>query len=238
MSSIHKELEQLAESIGAPVVGKNASEQIRAITVHLGGTSHGANISDRIEELKKVWSTGGGEHAGKFVAEMPGLYESVYGSYVYNDVFVSYYSTTSYNTSTTLANLKLEDEAEIEANMSSGSSSKAGYYNSTDKIGAFAGRYWVNPQDLDHVNLYMGRPSTQKVTLNVVVQACDMYGKWEDIETVSISQDTPYPNNVFTIPMPKDPVYGVRWYHRDEPKRTSNSNIYFFGMTYHKKGEE
>jgi hypothetical protein len=59
MSSIHKELTELAIKMGAPVVGHNVSEQIRAINVHLGGTSHGANISERIDELTKVWSAGG-----------------------------------------------------------------------------------------------------------------------------------------------------------------------------------
>ena len=58
MSSIHKELTELAIKMGAPVVGHNVSEQIRAINVHLGGTSHGANISERIDELTKVWSSG------------------------------------------------------------------------------------------------------------------------------------------------------------------------------------
>jgi hypothetical protein len=58
MSSIHKELTELAIKMGAPVVGHNVSEQIRAINVHLGGTSHGANISERIDEFTKVWSSG------------------------------------------------------------------------------------------------------------------------------------------------------------------------------------
>lgn len=59
MSSIKKELNDLAIKIGAPVVGENISEQIRAINTHLGGSSNGANISERIDELTKVFNSGG-----------------------------------------------------------------------------------------------------------------------------------------------------------------------------------
>lgn len=78
MSSIHKELTELAIKMGAPVVGHNVSEQIRAINVHLGGTSHGANISERIDELTKVWSSGS-TTAGIFALVTVGTSESSQG---------------------------------------------------------------------------------------------------------------------------------------------------------------
>lgn len=79
MSSIHKELTELAIKMGAPVVGHNVSEQIRAINVHLGGTSHGANISERIDELTKVWSSGS-VSAGAFTLLTAGTSASTQGA--------------------------------------------------------------------------------------------------------------------------------------------------------------
>lgn len=60
MSSIRKELNELAFKIGAPVVGENISEQIAAINKYLGGTSHGANIAERIRNMAPVFGNAGG----------------------------------------------------------------------------------------------------------------------------------------------------------------------------------
>lgn len=51
MSQILRDLNKLAAKIGAPVVGTNISEQVRALSTFWEGTSHGANIAERINEL-------------------------------------------------------------------------------------------------------------------------------------------------------------------------------------------
>ena len=51
MSQILKDLNKLAAKMGAPVVGRNISEQVRAISTYYDGTSHGANIAERINEV-------------------------------------------------------------------------------------------------------------------------------------------------------------------------------------------
>lgn len=51
MSQILKDLNKLAEKMGAPIVGRNISEQVRAISTYYDGTSHGANIAERINEV-------------------------------------------------------------------------------------------------------------------------------------------------------------------------------------------
>lgn len=77
MSSIRKELNELAIKMGAPVVGENISEQIRAINVHLGGSSHGANIGQRIDEFSKVVnSNNSGSNVGPFRYRFYGVNES------------------------------------------------------------------------------------------------------------------------------------------------------------------
>lgn len=53
MSQILKDLNKLAAKMGAPVVGRNISEQVRAISTYYDGTSHGANIADRINEVAR-----------------------------------------------------------------------------------------------------------------------------------------------------------------------------------------
>lgn len=52
MSQILRDLNKLAETLGAPVIGQNISEQVRALSTHFGSTSHGANIAERINELR------------------------------------------------------------------------------------------------------------------------------------------------------------------------------------------
>ena len=52
MSQILRDLNKFAASVGAPVVGQNISEQVRALSVFFGSTSHGANIAERINELR------------------------------------------------------------------------------------------------------------------------------------------------------------------------------------------
>lgn len=61
MSQILRDLNKLAEKMGAPVVGQNISEQVRAISTFYGGTTHGANINERINEVRKAYHGGGGE---------------------------------------------------------------------------------------------------------------------------------------------------------------------------------
>lgn len=51
MSQILKDLNKLAAKMGAPIVGRNISEQVRAISTYYEGTSHGANIAERINEV-------------------------------------------------------------------------------------------------------------------------------------------------------------------------------------------
>ena len=51
MSQILRDLNKLAKKVGAPVVGTNISEQVRALSTFWEGTSHGANIAERINEL-------------------------------------------------------------------------------------------------------------------------------------------------------------------------------------------
>lgn len=59
MSQILKDLNKLAEKMGAPVVGQNISEQVRAISTFYGGTTHGANINERISEVRQAYHGGG-----------------------------------------------------------------------------------------------------------------------------------------------------------------------------------
>lgn len=61
MSQILRDLNKLAEKMGAPVVGQNISEQVRAISTFYGGTSHGANINERINEVRQAYHGGGSE---------------------------------------------------------------------------------------------------------------------------------------------------------------------------------
>ena len=61
MSQILRDLNKLAEKMGAPVVGQNISEQVRAISTFYGGTSHGANINERINEVRQAYHAEGGE---------------------------------------------------------------------------------------------------------------------------------------------------------------------------------
>lgn len=63
MSQILKDLNKLAEKMGAPVVGQNISEQVRAISTFYGGTTHGANINERINEVRQAYHTEGGGEA-------------------------------------------------------------------------------------------------------------------------------------------------------------------------------
>lgn len=50
MSQILRDLNKLAKKVGAPVVGQNISEQIRALNTFWEASSHGANIAERINE--------------------------------------------------------------------------------------------------------------------------------------------------------------------------------------------
>lgn len=61
MSQILKDLNKLAVKMGAPVVGQNISEQLRAISTFYEGTSHGANISERVNEIRSAYHAGGGK---------------------------------------------------------------------------------------------------------------------------------------------------------------------------------
>lgn len=58
MSQILKDLNKLAAKMGAPVVGRNISEQVRAISTYYEGTTHGANIAERINEVRHAWHEG------------------------------------------------------------------------------------------------------------------------------------------------------------------------------------
>ena len=64
MSQILRDLNKLAADIGAPVVGRNISEQVRALSTYFEGTSHGANIAERINELRKTGLDGAGGGGG------------------------------------------------------------------------------------------------------------------------------------------------------------------------------
>lgn len=58
MSQILKDLNKLAAKMGAPIVGRNISEQVRAISTYYEGTTHGANIAERINEVRHAWHEG------------------------------------------------------------------------------------------------------------------------------------------------------------------------------------
>lgn len=66
MSQILRDLNKLAEKMGAPVVGQNISEQVRAISTFYGGTTHGANINERINEVRQAYHETSGESTADF----------------------------------------------------------------------------------------------------------------------------------------------------------------------------
>ena len=63
MSQILRDLNKLAKKVGAPVVGQNISEQIRALNTFWEASSHGANIAERINETAHSKINEGGSPA-------------------------------------------------------------------------------------------------------------------------------------------------------------------------------
>jgi hypothetical protein len=85
MSQILRDLNKLAEKMGAPVVGQNISEQVRAISTFYGGTSHGANINERINEVRQAYHETSGGGAVDFSLGCP-ILTSEAGSFTKEDI--------------------------------------------------------------------------------------------------------------------------------------------------------
>lgn len=125
--------------------------------------------------------------------------------------------------------LDITDADVLTAYMQGGwNESHACFYNSENKIGAYAGYNFLTEINIDKADFWIGRYSAQNKTLYVTVQYLDSLGNWSDITTLEITSDLGYPLNVFSVYINRK-CYGVRWIHSSEAK-TSGNNIIFFGM--------
>lgn len=135
------------------------------------------------------------------------------------------------------AALDLTDESTITLNMNGGWSALTScYYDSENHVGAYAGYNFGEELFIAKTKFWLGRYSGQNKTLTITIQYLDSNGNWNDVATVDVTTDLPYPLNIFEVDV-NNYAYGVRWIHKTENK-TSGNNICFFGMTlYEGSGE-
>jgi hypothetical protein len=111
------------------------------------------------------------------------------------------------------------------------------YYLIEDQLGANRSIVSDSPMDIDSVRIYLGRYSGNNKNLIVTVEYKDVDGNWIEIQDVDILQTIPYPINYFEISMPPSTdIYGIRWIHKKEPKKSRDNNICFFGFVLYKDG--
>ena len=128
------------------------------------------------------------------------------------------------------AALDLTDESTITSNMNVGwSATSSCYYDSENRVGAYAGYDFGEELFIAKTKFWLGRYSGQNKTLTITIQYLDSNGNWNDVATVDVTTDLPYPLNIFEVNV-NNHAYGVRWIHKTENK-TSGNNICFFGMT-------
>ena len=132
------------------------------------------------------------------------------------------------------AALDITSEATLNANMNNGwNGTGSSYYDAENINGAYGGYDFGQAVNLLMARFWIGRYSGQNKTLYVEVQYLDGEGDWHDVQTLEVTTGLNYPLNVFDVYFTgvNDDIYGVRWVHRDEPVKSSNNNITFFGMT-------
>lgn len=126
--------------------------------------------------------------------------------------------------------LGLTNEGTIASYMAEGwNSLHACFYDSENKIGAYAGYNFGKEIYIDKIDLYIGKYINQNKTLLATIQWLDSSNNWNDLQDLSVSGDIPYPLNYFSVHLGLK-CYGVRWIHKNGEYKTSGNNIVFFGM--------
>lgn len=122
------------------------------------------------------------------------------------------------------------DITTLTAYMSDGwQNSHSCFYDSENKIGAYAGYNFGREIDIDKVSFWLGRYAGQNKSLYATVQWLDSSNVWHDVEDLDVSTSLSYPTNIFTVYLNRK-CYGVRWLHKNGENKTSGNNICFFGM--------
>lgn len=132
------------------------------------------------------------------------------------------------------ARLAVTDESAIEELQSHGWDYPGMcYYDSEDKIGAYAGYNFGQEILISKAKFWIGRFSGQNKTLIATVQYLDSGGNWHDVQDLEVKPNISYPINVFEVDIGEF-AHGIRWYHYKRPTKTSNNNITFAGMSVYK----
>lgn len=131
------------------------------------------------------------------------------------------------------ARLAITDESNHTSLMQQGwNASGAAYYDSENKIGAYAGYSFGDALRLTKIKLWLGRYSGQNNNLIATVEYMDANDEWHEVEDLTIATNLPYPLNVFEVTLDNTiDMYGIRWIHKKTPQKTGGNNICFFGMT-------
>lgn len=179
-----------------------------------------------------AWFRCGGGGGGEQVVVTPALITDVSG-------FTKVYDTSSSvdfgsRGSRVSSALDITDADVLTSYMMNGWNDSHGcFYDSENKIGAYAGYDFGEEINIDKVDFWLGKYSGQNKTLYATVQYLDNSNNWNDLVDVGISSTIGYPLNVFSVYFDRK-CYGIRWIHKNGDTKTSGNNIVFFGMTMYK----
>lgn len=138
------------------------------------------------------------------------------------------------NGSKVAARLAITDESAHSTLQSGGwSANGMAYYDSENQIGAYGGYNFGQSIPVSKAKFWLGKYVNQNKALAVTIEYLDSNGNWNEIIDVEISSASSYPTNVFEVSI-NSSIYGLRWNHKKEPKKSSNNNITFAGMTLYR----
>lgn len=110
------------------------------------------------------------------------------------------------------------------------------YYDAENLIGAYAGYNFGREIFISKAKFWLNRYYGQNKTLIATIEYFDG-SDWQEVEDIQITNNIPYPSHIFEVQINRA-VYGVRWIHKKEPKKTTSNNITFAGMSiYHIVGD-
>ena len=107
------------------------------------------------------------------------------------------------------------------------------YYDAENLIGAYGGYDFGEAIDIQKAKFWLNRYSNQNKTLISTVEYLDENGNWNEIRDLEITSNMSYPSYVFEVIVNRS-IYGIRWIHKKEPKKSSNNNLTFAGMSVYR----
>lgn len=112
-------------------------------------------------------------------------------------------------------------------------------YIGEEQIGMYYGLESSSEMEVSVAVFAFGRYSGQNKTLIATLEYKDSNGTWHELDDFEITTTISNPTYV-AVSLPSG-VYGVRWNHKKEPKKSSSNNLFFYSMwlfTLPHSGEE